>query len=165
MFTWVVEKEGMPRFYLRTLVELEDFVIECWEDREGRKAMSKNNSKGLTNLRQKLKKYLRNFEAEVKGYRENPDLEDEKSDGSDDDQSDSDSDDSTDIPFLKKEPTTVKKPKFLEGVGTMFFMIRKGTPLVQVLADKSVVNSARGCRALDHFSTRGVCHFQCARCI
>lgn len=41
-----------------------------WEDRDGRKAMSKTNSKGLTTLRQKLRKYMRDFEDDIKGYRE-----------------------------------------------------------------------------------------------
>lgn len=44
--------------------------LQCWEDREGRKAMSKNNAKGLTTLRQKLKKYNRDFESDVASYRE-----------------------------------------------------------------------------------------------
>lgn len=46
-----------PRFYVRILVELEDFVNEQWEDKEARKIMSKANSKGLTALRQKIRKY------------------------------------------------------------------------------------------------------------
>ncbi|XP_022339247.2 eukaryotic translation initiation factor 3 subunit C-like isoform X2 [Crassostrea virginica] len=75
----VIEKEKqIPRFFLRCLVELEDFVSECWEDREGRKQMSKNNAKGLTTLRQKLKKYNRDFESEITSYRENPDEEEEE---------------------------------------------------------------------------------------
>ncbi|KAK2168655.1 hypothetical protein LSH36_15g12053 [Paralvinella palmiformis] len=69
----IVEKEGIPRFYIRALVELEDFVIECWEDRDARKSMSKNNAKSLTILRQKLRRYLRDFEKPVADYRESPD--------------------------------------------------------------------------------------------
>lgn len=46
-----------PRFYVRILVELEDFVNEQWDDKEARKIMSKANSKGLTALRQKIRKY------------------------------------------------------------------------------------------------------------
>ena len=41
-----------------------------WEDRDGRKQMSKANSKGLTTLRQKLRKYNRDFEDNIKSYRE-----------------------------------------------------------------------------------------------
>ncbi|XP_041347425.1 eukaryotic translation initiation factor 3 subunit C-like isoform X3 [Gigantopelta aegis] len=71
----VVDKEGIPRFFLQCLCELDDFVNDCWEDREWRKQISKNNSKSLTSLRQKLKKYIREFETELGSYRENPDEE------------------------------------------------------------------------------------------
>lgn len=38
------EENGQtPRFYIRCLVELEDFINEVWEDKVGRKNMSKNN--------------------------------------------------------------------------------------------------------------------------
>ena len=35
--------------------------------------MSKNNSKSLSILRQKLRKYSKDFEEEIAKYRENPD--------------------------------------------------------------------------------------------
>lgn len=38
------EENGQtPRFFVRCLVEMEDFINETWEDREFRKNMSKNN--------------------------------------------------------------------------------------------------------------------------
>lgn len=74
----VIEQTGIPRFYIKCLVELEDFINDMWEDREGRKQMSKPNSKGLTTLRQKLRKYNRDFEDDIKTYRENPDAEEEE---------------------------------------------------------------------------------------
>lgn len=74
----VIEQTGIPRFYIKCLVELEDFINEMWEDRDGRKAMSKTNSKGLSSLRQKLRKYNRDFEDDIKSYRENPDAVDEE---------------------------------------------------------------------------------------
>jgi translation initiation factor 3 subunit C len=71
----VIIREGltMPRFYIRYLVELEDFINEQWEDREGRKVMSKANSKGLTALRQKLRKYNKDFESDIADYRKDSD--------------------------------------------------------------------------------------------
>ena len=46
------EENGVtPRFYVRILVEMEDLINETWEDSEGRKKMSKNNSKSLGALR------------------------------------------------------------------------------------------------------------------
>uniref|UniRef100_H2Z1Q7 Eukaryotic translation initiation factor 3 subunit C n=1 Tax=Ciona savignyi TaxID=51511 RepID=H2Z1Q7_CIOSA len=60
----VVLKEGIPRFYIQNLVETEDCVNELWQDKEARKKMSKLNSKSHGALRQKLRKYLRDFEKE-----------------------------------------------------------------------------------------------------
>ena len=45
-------------------------AFQSWEDREGRKAMSKTNAKGLTTLRQKHKRYTRDFEKDMQNYRE-----------------------------------------------------------------------------------------------
>lgn len=42
--------------------------------------MSKNNSKSLTSLRQKLRKYNKDFEEELKVFRENPDMGEEDED-------------------------------------------------------------------------------------
>lgn len=73
------EENGVtPRFYVRCLVELEDFISEMWEDREGRKNMSKNNSKSLTSMRQKLRKYNKDFEEDIAKFRENPDMPDDE---------------------------------------------------------------------------------------
>lgn len=93
------EEDGItPKFYIRCLAELEDFICECWEDREGRKNMSKNNSKSLATLRQKLRKYNKDFDTELANYRENPEVEEEK-----DEQEESESDDDDEAEdFLKK---------------------------------------------------------------
>lgn len=75
------EESGQtPRFYIRCLVEMEDFINEVWEDREGRRNMSKNNSKSLTSLRQKLRKYNKDFEEDIGKFRENPDQDDDEDD-------------------------------------------------------------------------------------
>lgn len=69
----VIDKdEGgkIPKFYIKCLAELEAFVKENWEER---KKMNKNNSKSLTTLRQKLRKYNKDFEQELNDYKENPD--------------------------------------------------------------------------------------------
>lgn len=65
-------KDWPPQFFIRCLVEIDDFVNECWADQEGRKALSKNNAKGLTTLKQKCKKYVRDykFEAKLAEYRQ-----------------------------------------------------------------------------------------------
>ncbi|XP_078681381.1 eukaryotic translation initiation factor 3 subunit C-like [Branchiostoma floridae x Branchiostoma belcheri] len=119
----VIEKEGgVPRFYIRALVELEDFINETWEDREGRKKLNKVNSKALTTMRQKLRKYNRDFEADIASYRENPDAGEEQEAAEDDrDRSDSESDDENEAPREKKKPAapaeagTDMKSQFLKG--------------------------------------------------
>nr|KAF6441083.1 hypothetical protein HJG63_012281 [Rousettus aegyptiacus] len=50
----IVDKEGVPRFYIRILADLEDYLNELWEDKEGKKKMNKNNAKALSTLRQGL---------------------------------------------------------------------------------------------------------------
>ena len=74
------EENGVtPRFFLRTLVEMEDLVNETWEDSVGRKSLSKINGKSLGALRQKLKKYLRDVHNDdVTKFRENPDADDDE---------------------------------------------------------------------------------------
>lgn len=72
------EENGVtPRFYVRALAELEDFINEVWEDRDGRKNLSKNNSKAFGPLRQKFRKYIKDFESDLAKFRESPDEEDE----------------------------------------------------------------------------------------
>ncbi|XP_065511357.1 eukaryotic translation initiation factor 3 subunit C-like protein isoform X2 [Caloenas nicobarica] len=71
---------GTPRFYLRILADLEDFLNELWEDKEGKKRMHKNHAKALGSLRQKIRKYNRDFEGPIAAYRQNPELSDEDED-------------------------------------------------------------------------------------
>ncbi|CAD5207154.1 unnamed protein product [Bursaphelenchus okinawaensis] len=67
------ENLTIPRFYIRYLVELEDFLNEQWEDKEARKNMSKLNAKSFSALRQKIRKYNKDFETDISAYREGPD--------------------------------------------------------------------------------------------
>lgn len=68
----VVEKEGIPNFYIKCLADLEDYIQVQWEDTDGRKKLSKLNAKALASLRQKLKKYNRDFEEKINVYRSDP---------------------------------------------------------------------------------------------
>ncbi|XP_063867865.1 eukaryotic translation initiation factor 3 subunit C-like [Scylla paramamosain] len=92
----VVQKEEggrTPRFYIRCLAELDDFIQAVWEDKAGRKSMSKNNAKGLTTLRQKYRKYAKDYEADIAVFRENPDAPDSDAEVEHDDQEDDSDDD------------------------------------------------------------------------
>ncbi|XP_042906300.1 eukaryotic translation initiation factor 3 subunit C [Parasteatoda tepidariorum] len=108
----VIEKEergNVPKFYTKCLVELEDFVVECWADTESRKKLSKSNSSSLAKLRQQLRKYNKDFENEIAAYREKPDAEDEDREDDEELESDmSDDDDEKATDFFKK-PTKAEK--------------------------------------------------------
>merc|ERR1719431_1921197 len=82
----VIESEGFPRFVVRCLVDLEDFIGQIWDDKDARKKMSKINSKGLATIRQRIRKHNREppFEAEIAKYRENPDAAGEAEEEDDD---------------------------------------------------------------------------------
>ncbi|RXG59277.1 Eukaryotic translation initiation factor 3 subunit C [Armadillidium vulgare] len=114
----VVKKEEggkIPGFFLRCLVDLEDYINQVWEDKDGRKNMSKNNAKSLTTLRQKLRKYTRDFEEEIRLFRENPDAEDSDVEKDEVDEDDDDSIMDDDEPLgpaaFKKEPSIPKDEK------------------------------------------------------
>uniref|UniRef100_A0A673GE71 Eukaryotic translation initiation factor 3 subunit C n=1 Tax=Sinocyclocheilus rhinocerous TaxID=307959 RepID=A0A673GE71_9TELE len=66
----IVDKEGVPQFYIRLLADLEDYLNQLWEDKEGKKKMNKNNAKALSTLRQKIRKYNKDFETEIVSYKE-----------------------------------------------------------------------------------------------
>ncbi|KAG7277564.1 hypothetical protein CRUP_013882 [Coryphaenoides rupestris] len=127
----IVDKEGVPPFYIRLLADLEDYLNQLWEDKEGKKKMNKNNAKALSTLRQKIRKYNRDYETEIAAYKENPqesaDEEEEKeaeesgsSSGSSDDDDDEDGGEPmTAKSFLKKEvaPEANKFLKEAKGSG------------------------------------------------
>lgn len=71
------EIEVYPTFYIRMLAQMEDFVNESWSEK---KSLSKFAAKSLTILRQKIRKYIKEFEEPIKKYRENPDIESEAED-------------------------------------------------------------------------------------
>ncbi|XP_049614214.1 eukaryotic translation initiation factor 3 subunit C isoform X1 [Syngnathus scovelli] len=117
----IVDKEGVPPFYIRLLADLEDYLNQLWEDKEGKKKMNKNNAKALSTLRQKIRKYNRDYETEITAYKENPQesADEEEDKGPDDSGSSSDSDGDDDgvsaKNFLKKKPeATPEASKFLK---------------------------------------------------
>jgi len=102
----VVKQTGIPCFIVRELVEVEAYTAEKWSDKEFRKKLSKDKSRSLTTLRQRIKKYF--VEAvkvatEVEDYKKNPEeylkthgdsVEDEEEEEKKDSDEDSDSEES-----------------------------------------------------------------------
>ena len=76
-----IQKEGLPRFYIRTLAELEDSLDVALKDKEAQKKMSKANGRALNRMKLQLRRHNKEFEAKITEYRANPDAE-EESDGS-----------------------------------------------------------------------------------
>ncbi|TNN03907.1 eukaryotic translation initiation factor 3 subunit C isoform X1 [Takifugu flavidus] len=120
----IVDKEGIPPFYIRLLADLEDYLNQLWEDKEGKKKMNKNNAKALSTLRQKIRKYNRDYENEIASYKENPqesaDEEEEREAGDSGSSSDSDDEGKDEglsaKSFLKKKPEpSSEASKFLKS--------------------------------------------------
>lgn len=104
----VIEKEGIPNFYVKCLADLEDYIQKQWEDTEQRKKLTKLNAKALASLRQKLKKYNRDFEAKITEYREDPSKFEEAAPEEEEEEDESESD--AEVP-VKKKVEPVKTPK------------------------------------------------------
>lgn len=118
----IVDKEGVPRFYVRILADLEDYLNELWEDKEGKKRMNKNNAKALSTLRQKIRKYNRDFEGLIASYKQNPEQsadEDEEKKSRDSEGSSSSEEDEAEgglgaAAFLKKKEAGEARGRFLK---------------------------------------------------
>ncbi|RDD44309.1 Eukaryotic translation initiation factor 3 subunit C [Trichoplax sp. H2] len=112
----IIDKTGIPKFYVKYLVELEDYIKEIWDDKDTKKKLSKINAKALGALRQKMKKYVRDFENDMAAYRENPDVdEDSNVSGEEEDESDEDMDDGDVMDFTKKPENTTGRSQFLKS--------------------------------------------------
>uniref|UniRef100_A0AAR2LCE4 Eukaryotic translation initiation factor 3 subunit C n=1 Tax=Pygocentrus nattereri TaxID=42514 RepID=A0AAR2LCE4_PYGNA len=143
----IVDKEGVPPFYIRLLADLEDYLNQLWEDKEGKKKMNKNNAKALSSLRQKIRKYNRDFETEIANYKEVGDDDDDDDEiwGSDSTDSGSESEDnegnaaSLALAFLKKLRRSKRKERAeeeaeeegLEQEGGEWEKVKGGVPLVK----------------------------------
>uniref|UniRef100_A0A4W5N9A4 Eukaryotic translation initiation factor 3 subunit C n=1 Tax=Hucho hucho TaxID=62062 RepID=A0A4W5N9A4_9TELE len=123
----IVDKEGVPPFYIRLLADLEDYLNQLWEDKEGKKKMNKNNAKALSTLRQKIRKYNRDYETEIASYKEEEE-EEEKDEVDSGSSSDSDEVPGVAKSFLKKKPVAeVAAPppdpsKFLKAAAVRWMM-------------------------------------------
>jgi len=71
----VVKQTGIPCFIVKELVDVEAYTAEKWSDKEFRKKLSKDKSRSLTTLRQRIKKYFveaSKVAIEVEDYKKSP---------------------------------------------------------------------------------------------
>jgi len=89
---------GVPRFFVRILVDLEDFVKTSLADKAGFKKLSPTNGRALNRMKLTLRKHNKQYDAIMEEYRKNPVVSgsssSEDSASSSDSDSDSDSDSS-----------------------------------------------------------------------
>lgn len=90
----VTDALGVPRVYVRILVELEDSLKKTLADKDAKKKMSPTNAKALNTMRQRLKKHNVAYQEQIDKFRENP--ESTEGEPSEDSELDSDSDEGSD---------------------------------------------------------------------
>merc|ERR1711915_324604 len=112
------EKGVIPRFFIRCIVELQDYVCKLKEDKDALKKMNKINTKSFNSGYRDLKKFIANeeLEAALTAFREDPDADEKKKEDEDSERgSDSDSDSDGDMDFrkesFKKESSVVSESR------------------------------------------------------
>jgi translation initiation factor 3 subunit C len=98
----LVAKDGVPNFYVKLLVDLEDSLVTTLKNKEAVKKMSATNTRSLNRMKLQLKKHNKSYETQIVACRADPasfaEDADEESDkatsGSDGDSEDSDDSDS-----------------------------------------------------------------------
>jgi translation initiation factor 3 subunit C len=100
-----IREDGLPRFYVRMLCQLEDAVQKQLGDKEAVKKLNSSTSKALNIMTQKLKKESKIREAEMANFRENPVDELESADEADE------LNDLDDEPAPKSKKVTIQDDK------------------------------------------------------
>ena len=88
---------GVPRFYVRLLCDLEDFVKSSLADKAAFKKLSASNGRALNRMKLTLRKHNKQYEAVMAEYRANPTVsssESEAEESSSESESESESSDS-----------------------------------------------------------------------
>jgi translation initiation factor 3 subunit C len=109
----LILKNGLPKFYVKMLMDLEDFLVETLKDKEAIKKMKKEISKAFNTMKLSLRKHNKDYENEIAACRANPteyvEVSSSESDDSSDEDEDSDSDEDEDSDSDSSEEP-VKKP-------------------------------------------------------
>ncbi|KAK9812688.1 hypothetical protein WJX72_002071 [[Myrmecia] bisecta] len=166
----VTETLGVPRVYVRILVELEDFVTKTLGNKEAKKKMSPTNAKALNTMRQRLKKHNQAYLEQIHKYRENPESTEEEAEAeeSDDGSSSSESggeegeEGSDNEGFEKiKSKTEKKKDKLLtmDPTEITYEMVQKKLREIMLSRGKKGVDRSEQVEMLTYLSTvaKGPC--------
>ena len=66
----IVQREGIPRFYIRSFIALEDAMNNALDDKEAIKKMNPSTSKAFNAMKQKIKKESKLREVEIAKFKE-----------------------------------------------------------------------------------------------
>lgn len=66
----ITSKEGIPRFFIRACLSIEDMCLASTADKE--KKLNTSNAKALSAMRQKLRKWTKEFAPQIAAYKANP---------------------------------------------------------------------------------------------
>lgn len=91
----LILKNGIPKFYIRMLAELEDFLTLTLKDKEGIKKLKPMVNKSLNRMKNTVRKHNRTYEKDIENFRAHPEnyVDSEKEEDSSD-ESDSDEEES-----------------------------------------------------------------------
>lgn len=82
--------QGVPRFLVRLLCDLEDYIAERLQDKAQFKKLSARQGRALNRMKLTLKKHNKAYQVVMDAYRQNPDTDDPLADDDDDDDEDGD---------------------------------------------------------------------------
>ncbi|KAI8983873.1 eukaryotic translation initiation factor 3 subunit 8 N-terminus-domain-containing protein [Pilobolus umbonatus] len=63
---------AFPKFYIKTMVELDEHVTESIQKEKTSKKKGTGNSKAMNNVKQKLRKLAKQYDDQITAYKENP---------------------------------------------------------------------------------------------
>jgi translation initiation factor 3 subunit C len=75
-----VNEGGIPRFYVRTLIQLDEQVRESLANKDALKKMKATTAKALTALKQKIRKTIQQYADQIEKFKQNPVTEEESAD-------------------------------------------------------------------------------------
>lgn len=73
----VLREHGPPKFYLKSLVDLEAAIALSLDDKDAKKKMNATNAKALNAMKQKVRKHNKTLESEIEAWKKNPVVEGE----------------------------------------------------------------------------------------